>query len=116
MHNQGEIQEFQLWLQNIDETLNYTNIFNIILYNPGWLQDDCLDAFILVVQDKKPELNIQSVNFQKFPPLVNPIVSGEGVAIIGGTCTNHWRVARCKNNIIQIYDSLRSCTNGKLVK
>lgn len=97
--------EFVEWLVDRHNSFNYNHIYNLIL-SDQWLDDDCIDAFILAGQEQFPGWSIQSVMYQEFPNLIEPVTSGESIAIIGGNCTHHWRVAHYQNNQIRIYDSL----------
>ena len=49
-----------------------------------------------------------------YPQLVLPIRGTEGIAIIGRSCIEHWRVAYYNNDVIKIYDTLLTYTQGVL--
>lgn len=106
-----EKKELKEWVEESHPNLiDYGHVKDIIL-SDDWLDDDCLDAFIMVVKLKAKEVSIQSVMYMEFPELVEPVLSGKSIALIGGNCIGHWRVAYFENNKLKIYDSKISVMN-----
>lgn len=93
------------WIQNKTDTINYDEIEKIVFLEPDWLNDDCLDAFISIVQQQGFIYSIESIMFLGYRQSVEPIVAGKSVAIVAGNCTQHWRVAKFEDNEIS------KCTN-----
>ncbi|OXU16844.1 hypothetical protein TSAR_013474 [Trichomalopsis sarcophagae] len=65
-----------------------------------WLNDDIIDVFSSILKEN------EIMTCKYFQIAVEPAKSKKSIAILGGNCTKHWRVAYYDGSNILVYDSI----------